>query len=230
MSNYDINSNPALVKLMIENAKKAMEKYFAEHPDSLIPLFEQELRELGYGFEIPDQIKGFLPRHKDIILPMAIRYYQQVKYHDEKKFFMSFFHFKGFEEVVPMLLEDFYSPETPNSTRSFIAENLRVIRSKKYVEDYLKILSDTSYGESRFAIMNLIGKLKVEAAIPMLIKMLDEERSRTHAICALGDYKREELQPYFERFENDKNSYWRKYARAALKKLEKQLEKRKDSS
>ena len=36
MSNYDINSNPALVKQMIENSKKASEKYFAEHPDSLI--------------------------------------------------------------------------------------------------------------------------------------------------------------------------------------------------
>lgn len=40
MSNYDINSNPALVKRMIENSKKASEKYFAQHPDSLIPLFE----------------------------------------------------------------------------------------------------------------------------------------------------------------------------------------------
>ena len=30
MSNYDINSNPALVKQMIENSKKASEKYFAE--------------------------------------------------------------------------------------------------------------------------------------------------------------------------------------------------------
>lgn len=76
MSNYDINSNPALVKQMIENSKKASEKYFAEHPDSLIPPFEQELRDLGFRFEISEQIKQFLPKHKKTILPIAIKYYR----------------------------------------------------------------------------------------------------------------------------------------------------------
>ena len=138
---------------------------------------------------------------------------------------MSFFHYKGFEEVVPMLLEDFYSPKTPDLTRSFIAENLRVIHSKKYKEDYLKIISDSSYGVNRYAVMDLVGKLKIEAAVPLLIKMLDEEKLRTNAICALCDYKKEELRPYFQRFENAKESYWRKYAKTALKKLDRRLGK-----
>lgn len=80
MSNYDINSNPALVKQMIENSKKASEKYFAEHSDSLIPPFEQELHNLGFQFEISEQIKQFLPKHKKTILPIAIKYYQQATY------------------------------------------------------------------------------------------------------------------------------------------------------
>lgn len=53
MSNYDISSNPALVKKMIENSKKVSEKYFAEHSDSLIPPFEQELRNLGFNSKYP---------------------------------------------------------------------------------------------------------------------------------------------------------------------------------
>lgn len=52
MSHYDINSNPALDKQIIENSKKAYEKYLVEHPDSIIPPFEQELRNLGFQFEI----------------------------------------------------------------------------------------------------------------------------------------------------------------------------------
>ena len=74
MSNYDINANPALVKQIIENTKKAYEEYLAEHPDSLIPSFEQELRDRGFQFEISEQIKWFLHKHKKTILPIAIRF------------------------------------------------------------------------------------------------------------------------------------------------------------
>ena len=220
MSRYDINSNPALVKLMIENSKKAYKKYLVEHPDSLLPLFEQELRNLGYEFEISEQIEQFLPKHKQTILPIAIRYYQQATYDNEKDFFISLFRYRGFEEVVPMLLRDFCSSTTSNCTRWFIADCLYQIRSKKYIADYLKIISNSSYGQDRQMIILLIGKLKVEAAIPILIALLEDEEVRLHAIVALGDFKREEMRPYFERFQNSSHPGWRKYARAALKKLD----------
>lgn len=219
MSNYDINSNPALVKLMIKNSKKDFQKYIEEHPDSLIPPFLQELRELGYIFEIPDQVKGFLPKHKAIILPIAIRYYQQVKHFNEKDYFMSFFHFKGFEEVIPMLLVDFYS-DIPQLTRNFIGDTLYQIRSKKYVGDYLKIIANSEYSHSRQMVVLLVGKLKVENAIPILIKLLDDEDVRGHAIAALGEYKKVELRKHFERFQDNKNSFIRREALKALKKLE----------
>ena len=208
MSNYDINSNPALVKLMIMNAKEGEEKYFFEHPDSLIPLFMSELREMGYGFEISSQIKGFMPKHKDIILPIAVRYYQNAKYDNEKDYFLSFFHFKGFEEVIPMLLDDFYS-EIPSLPRASIGDTLYEICSKKYSDDYIKIISNPKNGISRAPVILLVGKLKIEKAIPILIDLLDDNDVRAHAIIALGNYKREEFRQYFEKFENSKNSFIR---------------------
>lgn len=162
MSNYDINANPALVKQIIENTKKAYEEYLAEHPDSLIPSFEQELRDRGFQFEISEQIKWFLPKHKKTILPIAIRFYQQATYDNEKNFFISLFHYKGFEEVVPMLLDDFYSDKTPYLTRQFICETLRAIRSKNYIEDYIRIINNPKYGLARAPIFWLIGSLKAE--------------------------------------------------------------------
>lgn len=172
MSNYDINSNPALVKQMIENSKKASEKYFAEHSDSLIPPFEQELHNLGFQFEISEQIKQFLPKHKKTILPIAIKYYQQATYDNEKNYFISLFHYRGFEEVIPMLLNDFYSDNIPSLTRQFIGEALRTIRSKKYIDDYLEIIAKPQYGLARVPIFSLVGDLKVERAIPILVHLL----------------------------------------------------------
>ena len=222
MSNYDINSNPALVKLMIENEKKSTKEYIEKNHDSLIPKFEQGLRNMGFEFEASNQTIGFMPKHKDSILPLAIKYYQQAKEqhkHNEQNHFLKFFSFKGFEEVIPMMLADFYSTSTENLTRWFIADCLYQIRSRKYIPDYLKIISNPEYGINRQMVILLVGKLKVEEAVPILIDLLEDKEVRLHAISALGDYKREEFRPYFKRFENDKHSGWRKYARAALKKL-----------
>ncbi|HOD01858.1 MAG: hypothetical protein BWY46_01589 [Firmicutes bacterium ADurb.Bin300] len=230
MSNYDINSNPALVRRMIENEKKANSKYYEKYPDSLIPLFEQELRELGYEFEVPSQIKGFLPEREKIISPIATKYYREAKSDRDKSYFVCLITCRGDDEIIKELIEDFQKTNTENFLREMIGNQLRKAKSPKFIPDYLKIIQEPTYGAVIGHFTDLLASLKVEEAIPIFIKMLDEEKLRTHAICALGDYKREELRPYFERFENDKNSYWRKYARAALKKLEKQLEKRKNSS
>lgn len=220
MSNYDINSNPALVKQMIENSKKASEKYFAEHTDSLIPPFEQELRTLGFRFEISEQIKQFLPQYKKTILPIAIKYYQQATYDNEKNFFMSLFHYRGFEEVIPMLLNDFYSDKISFLTRQFIGETLRTIHSKKYINDYLEIIAKPQYGLARVPICLLVGDFKVEQAIPILVHLLEvDEEFAPCALQTLGTYKRFELRPYFEHFANSPDAHLRKIAKAALKKL-----------
>ena len=221
MSNYDINSNPALVKQMIENSKKASEKYFAEHSDSLIPPFEQELHNIGFQFEISEQIKQFLPIHKKTILPIAIKYYQQATYDNEKNYFISLFHYRGFEEVIPMLLNDFYSDNIPSLTRQFIGEALRTIRSKKYINDYLEIIAKPQYGLARVPIFSLVGDLKVERAIPILVHLLEvDEEFAPCALQTLGTYKRFELRPYFERFTNSPDKHLRKISKTALKKLE----------
>ena len=220
MSNYNINSNPALVKQMIENSKKASEKYFAEHTDSLIPPFEQELRTLGFRFEISEQIKQFLPKYKKTILPIAIKYYQQATYDNEKNFFMSLFHYRGFEEVIPMLLNDFYSDKISFFTRQFIGETLRTIHSKKYINDYLEIIAKPQYGLARVPICLLVGDFKVEQAIPILVHLLEvDEEFAPCALQTLGTYKRFELRPYFEHFANSPDAHLRKIAKAALKKL-----------
>lgn len=223
MSNYDINKNPALVNLMIQNEKEADRLFYKKHPDALTPLFERELRELGFEFEVPSQINGFLPKHKEIILPIVIRYYKMATIVNEKWFFCSLFHFRGFDEVIPMLLEDYYAG-VPRRVCEMITECLYVYRSKKYINDYLDILSNPryysqEYGCSVSSVIELVSKLKVDNAIPIFTKMLNNEELAVLGIRALGNYKREDFRPYFERFENDKNTFVRKSARSALKKL-----------
>ena len=218
MSNYDINSNPDLVKRMIDRYKEN-EEQLRKNPDSILLDFKQELLNLGFDFQVLNQAESFLPKHKDTILPVVIKYYKMAKLKNEKQYLLGWFHHRGLDEVVPLLLEDYFSDD-PDVDRWEIGDRLYQIRSKKYIDDYLRIISDASYGQDRQMVILLVGKLKVEAAIPVLIDLLEDEGVRLQAIAALGDFKRDELRPYFERFQNSKHSGWRKYAKAALKKLD----------
>lgn len=215
-----VNNDQNILKMQIDKAQK---EYCSQHPDSLIPCFEEELRKLGFNFEISNQALRFMPKYKETILPIAIKYYQSAKKqkkYNEQSCFMCFFRFEGFDEVVPMLLKDFYSDKTPELTRWTISDCIFMIKSKNYIGDYLNIISNPKFGENRQMIILLVGELKAEPAIPILIDLLEDESVRSYAIKALSDFKKEEFRPYFERFQNSKNIGWQKYARSALKNLE----------
>ena len=218
MSNYDINSNPNLAKHMLEQYK-ASEEQMEKNPDSVLPAFKHELLNLGFNFQVLNQAESLLPKYKDTVLPVVIKYYKMAKLKNEKQYLLGWFHHKGLEEVVPMLLKDYYSNNS-DIDKWAIGDRLYQIRSKKYIDEYLKIISDSSYGQDRQMIILLVGKLKAEAAIPILIDLLEDEGVRLQAIVALGDFKRKDFRPYFERFQNAKHPGWRKYAKAALKKIE----------
>ena len=79
MSIEDINNNPNMIKMWLDNEKAAEEQYYKDNTDSLIPLFEKELRDLGFEFETSNQAVGFIPKHKKVILPIATKYYQLAK-------------------------------------------------------------------------------------------------------------------------------------------------------
>ena len=221
MSNYDINKNSELVQLMIQNEKRADEEYKRNNPESILILFEKELKELGYEFEVLDQVRGFLPKHKKIIIPIAMKFYSETKLEQDKRYFLGLFHYKGLDECIPLMLEDMYSKNISVSIKSLIAENLRVIHSPKYINDYLRILSMKKLDDARNPIIALVGDFKVEQAIPMLIAALSEEKNiTTNALDALGKFKKADLRIYFEEYLEHKNKYYRREAKKALQKLE----------
>ena len=221
MSNYNINNNSELVQLMIQNEKRADEEYKRNNPDSLLIVFEKELKELGYEFEILDQVRGFLPKHKKYIIPIAMKFYERTHLEQDKRYFLGLFHYKGLDECIPLMLRDMYSEDVSISSKALIAENLRVIHSPDYIDDYLRVLSMKTLNDVRNPIISLVGDFKVEQAIPMLVSALGEEKNiTTNALEALGKYRKAELRTYFEEYLNHKNKYYRREAKKALQKLE----------
>ena len=108
-----------------------------------------------------------------------------------------------------------------NVDRWAIADTLYGFASPNYWKDYVNIISNPEYGIDRQMIILLVGKLKIQEAIPVLITLLDDECVTLHALCALSRYKKPEFREFFERFVNSPNTTWRKQAMKALQQLSK---------
>ena len=221
MDNY---STKDIFNTLTENQILLREQYYKDNPESPSLKFDNELRSLGFEFQTSKQLLKIVPKYKDVILPIAIKYYnlaKQLNMSNEQNSFIEFFRFKGFDDVVPMLLKDYHSDKTTDLTRWFISDCLYQIRSGKFINEYIDIVTDNKFGINRQMIILLLGKLKAESAVPVLIGLLEDEEVRLHAICTLGDFKREDFRCCFERFQNSNNYVWRKYSQKAINKLDK---------
>ena len=214
MEDKDVR-NPFVARIMLENEKSKAKLYYKENPGSLIPLFEKELKDLGFEFETSSQTFGFVPKYKNVIVPIALKYYQLAKemnMPNEQNHFIGFFRIKGLDEIVPLLLSDFYSDK--------ISDCIYQIKSRQFIKEYLNIASNRAFGLNRQMIILLLGKLKDESTVQTLIALLDDEEVRLQAICALSEFKRKDFRCYFERFQSSTNAGWRKYSKKAIQKLD----------
>lgn len=181
------------------------------------------MKDLGFEFETSSQTFGFVPKYKNVIVPIALKYYQLAKetnMSNEQNHFIGFFRIKGLDEIVPLLLSDFYSDKTTDLTRWLISDCIYQIKSRQFIKEYLNIASNRAFGLNRQMIILLLGKLKDESTVQTLIALLDDEEVRLQAICALSEFKRKDFRCYFERFQSSTNAGWRKYSKKAIQKLD----------
>lgn len=204
----------------ILEAFQRSEAAFQSNPRSVLPAFSNELREMGFEFETLYHAIILTKTHGTRIAPLALKYYQQATLVNEKRYLLSWLPKQAASSAIPVLLQDFYS-DKDNVDRWAIADTLYGFGSPKYWQDYINIISKSEYGIDRQMLILLVGKLKIDAAIPVLISLLEDECVTLHALCALSRYKMPELRECFERFVNSSNMTWRKQAIKALHQLSK---------
>lgn len=192
------------------------------NPQSVLSEFACELRKMGFEFETLYHAINLTKTHGSCVGLVALEFYEKATLKGEKRYLLSWLTKHNADAAVPVLIRDFCSTEQ-NIDRWSIGDTLYRLGSRKYVQDYMRIASCAAYGIDRQMIILLLGKLKIENAIPLLVSLLDDECVTLQVLCALGRYKRLELQSYFERFAMSANAAWRRQANKALQKLSSEI-------
>ncbi len=203
---------------VLQRAIEEEDRCFRENPDSNVKAFLDRLRNLGFQFSVSVQVKQFMPKHKDTILPLAVQYYDQAVLSNERCYFISLMRYPCCKEVVPKLLAAFRRC-TEAGERERLSECIYSIHDKDYAEEYLSIVSTAEYGIHRAMFILLLGRIKYRKAIGAIAALLQNPQLCKYAISALGDYREKELEPYFVRFADSDDPYLSRYAKQALAKL-----------
>lgn len=194
-------------------------QYFMDNPKSCVKEFLDCLRELGFQFSVSMQITQFMPKHKDVILPLTVKYYELAETKHERNYFISLMRYPCCKAVVSKLLDSFYKG-TSIDDRECISECIYSIHDKSYAEEYLSIISNEEYGLHRAMFVLLLGRLKYQRAVDEIITLLQDSSLCKYAIIALGNYQNKEFRDYITKYVNSSDPYLSKYAKQALQRMD----------
>ena len=190
----------------------------------------RELRRNKIKFDSWDEFscKTFKETEKKAV-PILIKYIEQFDSEDWQIQYIGALGVKGFDDATEYLIEKYKKYLHPYNQwyLNDVSQTLARICDLRYLDTYFEFLSNDVTIDACY-LVQMIGKLKVEKAIPYLIKLVDcvaiiPERwiglgiegykfyVSQCAIKALGRFKRKELNQYIEKFLNPSAIEWIKY-------------------
>jgi hypothetical protein len=168
----------------------------------------------------PNHLTHLKPEHK-VLIPILIKYLNEFKTVNFKDIVVNSLKVKGFYDATEPLLNEFYTTNLNDTYKWSIGDSFSIILDKRFIDQYISIISDKKYGTARQMVTIALGKLKSEKALPVLLSLLDDEDVNGHVIMSLGYYKKPELIKYIEPFLTHKKAWIRAQAKSAINKIDK---------
>jgi len=188
-----------------------------------------ELKENGFAVVHPMEVKKIDKEHKYLV-PILLKYLKNSENADMKSFITRCLGVKGFTAATKTLLEEFYKTSSDFDLKWTIGNTFSIIQDKNAEDEIIKIVKDKKHGSERQMFVVTLGKIKSEKAIPVLIKLLQDDDVCGHAIMALSNFKDEKLIPHIEPFLTHEKTWIRKKAEKAIKRITKNNKKRDGAS
>lgn len=186
-----------------------------------------ELSNSGLHFESINDLNKINLKNKEII-PILLKYLK--KYSDpwDKECIIRALSVKGFTSITNTLIEEFYRASDQSSLKWSIGNAISIIQDKHIKDKIIKIISEKEHGTARQMFCVALGKLKDFKSIPFLLENLNDPDLTGHAIIALSNFNEKRIIEKLEPFIEHPNSWIQKEAKSAIKKINKNIESRKN--
>ncbi len=194
--------------------------FYRYPPRSTIRQFEKEIKRAGFKFELSPQFKEVIRDDATGARDIILKYYKNSSLINEKEYYVSLLEPSTSHDLIPFFLEELLR----NNVTHESAINNFIINTTNldYKDYYLKFLSKKELGENRWGLLEVVGKLKIKEAIPIILNILEEKDSGVIVFCLEALYaidKTDKYIKYYEKYQNCEDSYIRKKVNKIIKKI-----------
>lgn len=179
------------------------------------------LRKRGYSINSINDLMRLSSKERELI-PFLIGLLEQFTDENDKEFIVRCLGVKGFQEIIPKLLEEFKTAKG-NSYRWAIANSINIIHDMTIEQELITLSENKKYGTGRQMLVLSLGCYKTDSSIKCLRGLLQDEEVRGHALRALGKCGNSEVLPDIEKYCDSDNRWIRKEALNAADKISLQI-------
>lgn len=175
------------------------------------------LRKRGYSINSINDLMRLSSKERELI-PFLSGLLEQFTDENDKEFIVRCLGVKGFQEIIPKLLEEFKTAKG-NSYRWAIANSINIIHDMTIEQELITLSENKKYGTGRQMLVLSLGCYKTDSSIKCLRGLLQDEEVRGHALRALGKCGNSEVLPDIEKYCDSDNRWIRKEALNAVDKI-----------
>lgn len=151
-----------------------------------------------------------------------LKLYYKAKYENEKIALLEDLAAIGCnKDILVKLILEVFDSDNQNIYLWEYGDLLYCIKNFRFMDQYLKIISNKSLGSDRQMVILLVGKSKIPEAIPVLKELLSDETVYGHALDALSHYKGSDILEIMNLYKNCKVKWIRDIALKYIKKSKK---------
>lgn len=210
------------------------------HDNHLEKQFFKEIAKLGYGlkYRLYDISCKTFTSSDTVVVPIIIKYLNLLESEDYKLQFINALGVHGFYEASVYLIDEYKKNSPPHYNSKMlneVSQTLARIYDTRFIDTFIELISKDVTFEAGY-IIEMLGNMKVEKAIPLFINLLDcvaiipqdwyksvlEEQKfyvSQCAIKALGRFKDYNLIQHIEKFLNPEKIDWIKFDNVENEKL-----------
>ena len=175
------------------------------------------LRKRGYSINSINDLMRLSSKERELI-PFLSGLLEQFTDENDKEFIVRCLGVKGFQEIIPKLLEEFKTAKG-NSHRWAIANSINIIHDMTIEQELITLSENKKYGTGRQMLVLSLGCYKTDSSIKCLRGLLQDEEVRGHALRALGKCGNSEVLPDIQKYCDSDNRWIRKEALNAADKI-----------
>lgn len=172
------------------------------------------INDIGYNFSNI----GKLSDYEDVrFLPVIFDNYGKFENSDFNEELISAICFKSYHPCTPELLE-LYRNENNIQLKYRMSNSLYQIRNKKYIPNYISIITNDEYGKNSDMIIDILCNYRVPVALSVLIKLFENYPDEwIYKFLRLGKlYRDPTIIPYLQKISFHDNIEYRSMAIKAL--------------